>query len=98
MAYVHQEYPKAANTMRKDRWGKDIPVPLKYRAGHLRHGEFVVFQNAREEDAFNIADAEPASLAPEMHSHAPTTYNRHWQSEQHSQPVPDYNFHWALDK
>jgi hypothetical protein len=96
MAYVHQEYPKAANTMRKDRWGKDIPVPLKYRAGHLRHGEFVVFQNAREEDAFNIADAEPASLTPEMHSHVTPDFNRHWESEQHLRSSPDYNAIWLL--
>jgi hypothetical protein len=78
MKELFDQYPKAVNLARKDKHGRTIFVPLVYPAGHDRHGEFVIWENARAEADYD-GTGVPADTRPEMHSQPAFDYNEHWQ-------------------
>jgi hypothetical protein len=81
MTELFNEYPKAVNIRRKNKHGKDVFVPLVYPEGHLKHGQYVILENARAEADYD-GTGVPVDMGPEMqsdHSRPGHSYNDYWQ-------------------
>jgi len=76
--YEHKEYPKALTAKAKDGRGDTRFVALVYPAGHVRHGQHVIFNNAEEEKAYDKSGIA-ADVGPEQVSaHGPTYLYDPW--------------------